>query len=214
MFLKFVFFIYLILAILLTILCLFGIDTPYNLILFLLIPIFLFIALYYVSIKYKWKNTITNTVSIFVFFVAFFVLMLVHTIYFLEHKVPVFLYKTELNFLKNYYSKEKFSHFPNEIPLSAQNYYFYVEHGWDNSVDLLYFDTDENYINSIRKKYKDKCKAYGTKSEIFSKYLYPHVQEAQNEDILCMFNLPSGDDRYLTGYLIGKNRIYFFYECW
>ena len=100
MFLKFIFFLYLILAILLTILCLFGIDTPYNLIMFLWLPIFLFIALYYVSTKYKWKNTITNILSIFVFLVSSLLLISVHTIYFLEHKVPRFLYKIELRLPK------------------------------------------------------------------------------------------------------------------
>lgn len=212
---KYTFYTYLLWAILLMILCLLGLNKSESFFLYkiLVVPIFLFLALHFLSTKNKWKNITTNILSIIIFFVASMLLFFVSGVYYLEHKVPQFLYKIEMFYLKKYSSEEKFSHFPKEIPRTAKNYYFQVEHSWSENVDLLYFDIDENYINTLKDKYAGKCKAYGKRDDIYKKYYYPHIRLSSDVEV-CLFNPPNGEEEFLSGFAIGKRRVYFFHENW
>lgn len=172
------------------------------------------------SISTKWliagKKLMKKTKQVIMCLIIFIIWLSVQTILYTDHSVQLFAYKFELNHLKKTYGIDKFSHFPASIPLNAKNYYFNVEHGWDNSVDLLYFDIDKKYIEKFESKYKNKCKVLGKKSDVFSKYTYPHIGIIDDNDELCMFLEPSYKKRYLRGYAVNKkkNRIYFFYENW
>lgn len=211
-----IFYIYTTLSVIYSFTCLLCIENPINIGFFLafLVPVILLFVLKKVSEKYIETELFATFCAVIAAIIMTVVFLIVGFLLYIDHKVPRLFYRLELNSLKKQYGEEKFSHFPDVIPFGAKNYYFHVDHAWDNSVDVLYFDIDENYINDVQSSYKKRCKAYGKKWEVFAEYSYPHLVEVNETDMLCMFNLPSGEERYLTGFLTGKNRIYFFYENW
>ena len=115
--------------------------------------------------------------------------------------------------LERLYGAERIAHFPNSIPEDATNYYFQLEDAFDGlNTHYIMFNSNKQYINNVKNKYKKDCIMFTTKAELSTKNIDIYINEIKDDDKICLLHRKNAKEIYTSGVVTKyPNTVIFFF---